>query len=272
MSSNLNITEKKYRKLAIHVALNSFSYAVVDTLTNTVSSFNEVDFSAFPSEKTIEEKLDIIFDEHAKLNKKYDEVLVIHDNNYNTFVPKALFDEKFLGSYLQYNSKVFENDFFTHDVLSNYEIHNVYIPYMNINNALLDRFKSFDYKNSNSILVTKLLDLSKNIEEKQVFVHVGKNKFELVVVQNQALLFFNSFDYKTSEDFLYYLLFTAEQLDLNPEVFKLYLLGRIDQENALYKIAYQYVRNVFLLDVSNFKKNNKFSKSTNLKHFILFQS
>jgi hypothetical protein len=272
MSNNLNITEKQYKKIAIQVATSGFSYCVFDTLDNTIKSVNEVDFSDYPKEKTIEEKIDIVFNDHKKLSKKYDEVVVIHDNNYNTFVPKALFDENFMGSYLQYNSKVFENDFFTYDALSNYEINNVYIPYVNINNSLLDRFKSFDYKNSNSILVSKLLDLSKNIEEKQVFVHVGTTKFELVVVQNQQLIFFNSFDYKTPEDFIYYLLFTAEQLDLNPENFKLYLLGKITDESALYKIAYAYVRNISLLDVSSIKRNNKFSNIVNLQHFILFQS
>jgi hypothetical protein len=148
----------------------------------------------------------------------------------------------------------------------------IYIPYVNINNFLLDQFTTFNYKHASSVLVSKLLDISKNIDEKQVFVHFSSNRFEIVVVQNQKLLLFNSFDFTTEVDFIYYLLFTTEQLNLNPEHFKLFLLGGISEDSELFSIAYKYVRNISLLDVSELQKHNDFSTAQNLKHFILFQS
>jgi hypothetical protein len=73
-------------------------------------------------------------------------------------------------------------------------------------------------------------------------VHFSEGHFE-IIIQNQKLLFFNSFDYQTPEDFIYYVLFTAEQLSLNPENFPLELIGNIDSESH-FKIAYKYIRNV----------------------------
>ena len=212
------------------------------------------------------------FENNTELKASYDEVVVIHSNNLSTFVPTALFDEDYLGSYLQFNTKVFETDFFAFDALPNYEMNHVFIPFVNINNYLLDQFSTFNYKHVNTILVSKLLELSKNIDEKQVFVHFSKNKFEIIVVQNQKLLLFNSFDFVTKEDFIYYLLFTTEQLNLNPENFKVQLLGVISEDSELFEIAYKYVRNVSILDVSNIENNNDLSKADNLKHFILLQS
>lgn len=272
MAVNGNITEKIYKKLVLQVSLNGFCFCVADTLNNSILLFKEVDFSNFPVSRKVEDLYWKAFLEHPELTKMYDEVLVLHDNNLNTFVPTALFDEQFLGSYLQYNTKVFETDFFTFDAIANQEMHNVYVPYANINNYLLDQFESFDYKHVNSVLVSKLLEKSKNVEEKQVFVHFGSQKFEIVVVQNQKLLLFNSFEYVTEADFIYYLLFTAEQLNLNPEHFKLQLLGDIAEESSLFKMAYKYVRHVELMDVADVQKNNSFSTADNLKHFILFQS
>jgi hypothetical protein len=49
-------------------------------------------------------------------------------------------------------------------------------------------------------------------------VHFSEGHFEIIVIQNQKLLLFNSFDYQTP-DFIYYVLFTAEQLSLNPKTF-----------------------------------------------------
>ena len=272
MSIHSSITEKKYKKLSIQVSLDGISFCVFDTLQHSVLTVQSINFADFPKESKVEDHIWKTFLNHKELTKTYDEVVVIHNNNLNTFVPGAVFDEQFLGSYLQYNTKVFETDFFAFDELENYEMNNVYIPYVNINNYLLDQFETFNYKQTNSILVSKVLDISKNREEKLVFVHFSATKFEIIVVQNQKLLFFNSFDYKTKEDFIYYLLFTAEQLKLNPEHFNMYLLGEISEEDELFKIAYQYVRNISLLDVSELQKHNDLSQAENLKHFILLQS
>jgi hypothetical protein len=272
MSNSINITEKKYNKLIIQTNLNGFVFCIFDTLNNKVIAIKEINFSTYSTVSKIEDYFWKAFSEHKELSSKYDEILVIHDSNLNTFVPKAMFDEQFLGSYLQYNTKVFETDFFTFDEISNHEMNNVYIPFVNINNYLLDQFESFNYKHSGSVLLEKLFAITKNNDEKQVFVHFTSDRFDLVVIQNQNLILFNSFEYKTPEDFIYYLLFTAEQLQLNPENFKLQLLGSISKEDSYYEIAYKYIRNVSLLDVYEIMKQNDLTTAQNLKHFILLQS
>jgi len=50
------------------------------------------------------------------------------------------------------------------------------------------------------------------------------------------------------------------------------LLGTIAVEDNFYQLAYKYIRNVSLFDVSDLQKNNAFSTAQNQKHFILFQS
>lgn len=272
MSHTPDITEKKYRKLVLLVGTKGFSYVVHDTLNQKVGAVQHIDFSTFPRANKVEDHYWKAFVDHYDLTRDYDEVLVIHNNSLNTFVPKALFDEDFLGSYLQYNAKVFETDFFDYDDIPNTDMNNVYIPYVNINNFLIDQFGPFTYKNTNSILVSRLLEMSKNIDSKRVFVHFTKHCFEIVVVQNQKLLLFNSFEYRTKEDFLYYLLFTAEQLNLNPETFRLQLLGEISEDSEYFQMAYKYVRNVSLIDLDDFPGHSSLSKSDRLKHFILLQS
>ena len=271
-TENTNITEKVYKKLSIQVSLNGLSFCCFNTLNDTVSSVNEVQFDTVDKNAKIEELFANAFQSYPELSETYDEILVIHNNNLSTFVPEPLFDEHFLGSYLQYNTKVFETDFFAFDVILKCQMNSVYIPYVNINNFFIDQFGSFDYKHANSILVHKLLIASKNKEEKKMFIHINSGHFEIIVVQNQKLLLFNSFDYNTAEDFIYYILFTAEQLNLNPENFPLELIGNIDQENDCFKIAYKYIRNVSLIDVEDLRWNNYFSEAENRKHYILFNS
>lgn len=263
-----NITEKKYQKLTVQVSSNGMTFSSFDTLNHNILSVDEVIFDGANAETTVEKTLK----EHAVFQESYDEVVVLHENNLATFVPQPLFNEQYIGSYLQYNTKVFETDFFDYDTISSYSMHTVYVPNVTINNAFESHFGKLSYKHVHTVLVSRLLDLSKNVDDKRMFVHMSKNHFEIIIVQNQHLMLFNSFDYKTPEDLIYYLLFTAEQLNMNPESFRLEFIGDIAENDAYFKIAYKYIRNVSIFDITDLQPNNSFSTADNLKHFILFQS
>lgn len=270
MWQNTSVIDKMYQKLVIQVSLNGLSFATFDTLMNKPQTLKKIDLGKFNVNTKIEDLFAEAFQNNPELKAGYDEIVIIHNNNLSTFVPTALFDEEYLGSYLQFNTKVFETDFFAFDELANYEMNNVYIPYVNMNNYFIDQFGTFDYKHANTVLVNKLLDLSKNNEERKMFVHVSDTHFEIVVIQNQKLQLYNTFEYKTPEDFIYYILFTAEQLQLNPENFKLELLGKIAEGDPLYDIAYKYVRNTHLFDVSFMF--GALTEPEKREHFILLHS
>jgi hypothetical protein len=61
---------------------------------------------------------------------------------------------------------------------------------------------------------------------------------------------------------LYYILFVAEQFQLNPDDFLLILMGEIELESAIYKLIYQFVRNVSFYITKN---------SISHQHFVLNQ-
>ena len=267
--TNNDITQKNYKKLSIQVSLSGLSFCVFDLLSNTVQSVQSV---VFPKNSIIEESLWKVFIDYPILTQPFDEVIVLHDNNLNSFVPNSLFDEKFIGSYLQYNVKVFETDFFTFDSLQTHDMSNVYVPYVNINNFLLDHYNTFNYKHKNSILVERLLKINRNSQEKEVYFHFQSICFEIIVVKGNKLIFFNSFEYNTPEDFIYYILFTFEQLQLNPETISVKILGTISKDSDYFTIAYKYIRNCDLFDslilLNSFGRTDEEIRS----HFTLFHS
>jgi hypothetical protein len=263
------ITTKNYQKLSLQIAAAGMSFCVFDRLNWQVSNYNYIPFTKHVA---LEDELWRVFVQHPELKLQYDEVVVLHENSFNTFVPNALFDQNYPGSYLQYNTKVFEADFFAWDTLGSYDITNVYVPLMNVNNFLVERLGTFDYKNTNSVLVEKLLDASVNVDEKQVFVHVQETHFEIVVVHDQKLLLYNSFEYANAEDFLYYLLFTMEQLALNPETVKVWILGKIDESHPSFALAYTYIRNIALFEPDSTITKWTVDKELALHNFILLNS
>src|SRR5690554_7094147 len=121
------MTNSSSQKLYIQVSLQKFSYCIKDQSNNQVVDFKSIILDPF---KTIEKQLDFIFDKEATLQSGFDDILVLHNNNLNTFVPTALFDKTALGSYLQYNIKVFPTDYFDYDSMEHLQMENIYVPYV----------------------------------------------------------------------------------------------------------------------------------------------
>ena len=219
---------------------------------------------------TPQKQLDFItneFKNNALLNQEFTSVSVTHSNNLSTFVPLPFFNKDNLREYLQYNLKVLENEFITYDTLESAEIANVYIPFVHINNYLFDRFGSFEYKHTSSVLVETLLKENLLNDKTHFFVNVETGIFQIVVLKNKKMEFFNTFNFKTKEDFIYYILFTAEQLNLNPTAFQLTFLGAIEKESELYEITYKYIKNIDFIQVDFLLSEDV--KISNHSHFTL---
>ncbi|WP_046756997.1 DUF3822 family protein [Kordia jejudonensis] len=243
------IKESNYNKLSIQIALNGLSFCILDTVKNEITSLERFHFETVTNPLQLEKQIITVLNTHKNLfDQPFQEVVVSHINSLSTFVPKPLFSDKNLSDYLKYNNKILPNDYITFDVVTNNDMVNVYIPYVNINNLFFDKYGAFSYKHFATILLENIFQLADNNQEAVVYVHVQKDQFEIIVIKNKKLLFYNSFEYLTSEDFIYYVLFSIEQLQLNTNELQLYFLGDISKEDSLYTVTYTYVRNVSFVD------------------------
>ena len=167
---------------------------------------------------------------------------------------------------MKYSVKTIATDLIVYDELECIDTKNVYIPFVNINNFLFQNFGEFEYKHHSSILLEKLF-LQSNASL-HFYVNISHSIFDIVVIEDAKLLFYNIFEYQTKEDFIYYVLFTLEQLELNPEETIISLLGDIDKESSLFKVLFTYVRNIRFLNSKNtiFNDQTEIAKHSN---FIL---
>lgn len=248
-NSNLDYNDLKDCHLSIQLRLDGFSFCILNIDTKEVHAIENFSFTnkSNSPEKHLE-NVSKLFESEELLQQRYGSVNITHVNSLSTLVPKALFDPENLKQYIKYSSKIYKNDYIVFDPIENHDIINVYVPFVNINNFLLDKFGGFEYKHASTILVENLLNTYKFSERPHIFAHVLDTQLEIVVIANNKLLLYNSFTYETKEDFIYYILFIAEQLQLNPEKLELILSGFIKKESDKYKIAYTYIRNVSLLE------------------------
>ncbi len=259
-------------KMSIQVRLNGFSFCILNCTNNKITWYKKIDLGKEHSPVDLLKEIEKLYSEEKHLKNKFEEVTILFSNNLYTLVPEAYFIEKEASTYLKFNTKILKTDVVAHDILSN-ELVNVYIPYTNINNYFFDKYGEFEFKHNITVLIEAVLAKKNESLNTQVYLNDFSNYYDLVVVHNNKLLLANTFQYETKEDFIYYLLFTAEQLQIDPSEFKLWLLGDIAKESEIFDIAYNYIKNIdFLIPTFNFTSELEQSETFHREAFSLLKT
>ncbi len=236
-------------RLSVQIALTGLSFFVAD------DSGTPIDYYTYPFEfpiapEELQWHLEKALKEHPEWQESGITPTVIHASNLYTVVPSSLFDESRASDYLKFNTKILSNDYVGFDRMDELGMVVVYLPFMNANNFLFDKFGSFDYYHATTQLLDLVLNQFKYEIKPKVFLHVQQGYFDCIVTKNGKLQLCNSFTYKTPEDFIYFVLFCFEQLGINPNEVATVVSGKIDLESPFYEILYTYVRDVHFYENS----------------------
>ena len=230
--------------MTIQYYLDGLSFVVFDTAENKFIALKHYHITEknVPLETLLielQEKESLKLDDFKNVN-------ILIDNNTNTFVPKEFYQEDIKEKYLSLlninNSNVLTDDIIEHDII------NVYASHDN-GNLLNNNIKIY---HSSSILIKKLIkEFSSRNSETRAFVNVKNNSYELIILNNDKLVFHNYFNFNTKEDFLYFILFTFDQLNIDNESIPLYFLGFIEEKSPVIELCSRYIRNIRFFNRDN---------------------
>lgn len=236
-------------RLSVQIALTGLSFLQTD-LDGKLVDLVEKTFEQAMTPEDLLFELSVVLDQPG-WNRDYSKIDVVYATDTATTIPAALFDPDKASEYLKFNTRILSNDFIDHDKLDSLDLIVVYVPFVNINNYLFERFGSFEYFHAYTLLLKQVQQLVGHSKQPMAYVHILPDLFQCILMDQGKLVLINQFRYQTPEDFIYYLLFCLEQHGLDPNSIATTLMGQIDLEDPLYEIAYRYVRNVLLLDASN---------------------
>ncbi len=196
--------------LILKIGTRNFSFLLVKSSDNKIIDFYEHNYEYQLRESEISKELNIKLLNFLKNYNNISNVKLIINNRLSTLVPETLFDEKLSLEYLKYDVKLLKNDVPSYDKIDEIEAVNVYLPFINVNNYLIDNFGTFDYFHYSTLFIKKSIkyELGNN---HYTCLNFRENCFDMAVLKNGKLLFHNSFDYKTKEDVLYFILNSFQQ-------------------------------------------------------------
>lgn len=242
------MTEKKNntlthntKSLSVQVSLNGLCFLIRNEQTE-ILHHQEIQFPMVytPQEVLIEIKKHLA--DNATLFRGITQLTLIHQNLLYSLVPKKFFEKDKMAQYLKLNAQIFETDNPAFDEIDSKELIVTYVPLTNVNNYFFELFGEFSFKHSITDFIEQKLHAAD--QNQAMYVCMRSTYMDVLVFQNQNITLVNSFQYSCPEDFMYYLLFVAEQLQLDPETFQLFLQGDIQINDDFYTMAYSYIRHL----------------------------
>lgn len=168
-------------------------------------------------------------------------------NDRVTILPNAIFTKSELATYHQFNFVPLNEDVFFYDGFTNIAAQNIFA----IPDYLINLFSEVNNKKichfSTSLIEASLLYAKSTNALSLVDVHVLPNSFQVLIIKNKQLELYNSFDYQTSEDFIYYLLFVLEQQKIDNKQANIRLLGEVEKNSTIYNLLYTYINEITIV-------------------------
>ena len=124
--------------LKIKISPNNLTLVVVKHLSGKVLNYFSYNFEKSIPDEELSIKLKSAIEETNIDSSNIISVKLYVNHKVSCIMPESLFDEKLGLEYWKYNSKLLKNDTSSHDTIEEIEAVNVYLPYINVNNFILD--------------------------------------------------------------------------------------------------------------------------------------
>lgn len=197
-----------------------------------------------------DEMMESLKEQEPLLQNFEGQVVLITGDAHHSLVPAEFFNSDELHTY--YGPKNSEH-ILHYDLITSLDHYNVFSLPQKIYKALIVQYPQLSIRCSTSVFLDDLL--SKSTEKPAVIVRVDQKLADMAVIKNEKLTFHNTYQFSTPEDFLYYLIGTAQQQGIDIEKDQFILLGNVYESGGVFHLLSQYLPNL------NFgKRPNRYKK------------
>jgi len=254
-----NTHSKTQNRLSILINRNGLSYLISDADNKAIVDLSSHDFVDHSPEEELHHFIHKYLNEKKIVEQSFSDVRVCFVNNLSSFVPLPLFDKNKKATYLENHADIRKQDYVSFDDISSSQIANVYIPYVNVNNMLLESFGKFSYVHCSSLLLEILSKESNENTQPLWFVHIQYDLAYYFLLVKGKLQFYNAFNWTDEKDVLYYTMAVAKNNSLALDQTNLLMSGQIKGGDKTHQLLSKYIHKTSFFTPSN--RSNKLSST-----------
>ncbi len=172
-------------------------------------------------------ELQRIINERNLLLADFDRVNIIHHNRLNTLVPQTLFKPEAASVWLRQNVRLLADDTVSYEPADIIKAVNVYVPFSPLKIAI-DTQKIHQTHTAGVFFdnISALQSKQLQLPVFEIYLNIFPKDFQIAVFKNEVLQVYNHFDYETVDEFLYYLFFVLETIQINESKSHIYVMGK----------------------------------------------
>ncbi len=260
--------------LSIQLSIENIVFTILNNDKNKFIGIESYNFNDINNVGQLPSYLGMVLNNRPSFAFPYDKVYFLYQNRYSTLIPQPLFVEENKNLYLGFNQPFQEDSRIVFDELKNNDAINIYyIPNLVIQKAK-DFWPNVNIMHFSSALIESLsINFKNKVGPDTMFVNLQTGCFDIVYFKENKLHYYNSFDFRTKEDFIYFLLITIDQLMLNPEDVNVILSGDIDKTSDAYRMINQYIKNYsFIMPNENYSYSYILDEIKDHQYYTLYNA
>jgi hypothetical protein len=243
----LDINNLSQYSLFLSIEDKNLRVAVVDANEKKCMVLEDYRFSGVVSRHDTIQQLNTVLEGHLVLRAGYwGQVALVARNGGFSYVPDEYFDETQKSSYLYFNPNSLENM----DLYNYRHTQNGLCSVFQVEQEFVDWAKKA-YPNkevkvlhqADVFLATALKEVNPSYET-NIFIDIENRYMNMLIVQGGRVLLYNRYYYQSPQDFVYFLLFAIDELQINTETCQTLLYGEISKDSGIFNLLNKYIKNV----------------------------
>ena len=245
--------------LSILITQDGLSYSIYDEIDKKVQALVSMQFEANKTDEIRQ------FVETEGLKEtQFENVNIVYATPNTTIVPDAIFDENSARDIYALNRRISPDDEIRYSRLPKSQTVIIFAAEKKITTLLDELFPHYNmFPQSYPLIETGLTKtkISEKPNRTRVLVQIFENFFEILVIDKGQIANYNTYAYKTSNDILYFIINTFEQLGLSQEECEITFSGFIEQDDLAVMHLKKFVRTVYFESInSDYKYFYKFQE------------
>ena len=233
-------------RLTVQFALDGLSYALLDTQNSRLIALECYQSELLTDSHVIFRTLEQALDQRGLNNKAFQSVICIFDERIHTLIPEPIFNDVDEAKYLEFSFQIPEGYTIISEKMASMACFNVFVLPKTLKEKVLSKWEGATITHSSSVFINGLTPVYR--QGTQVFVNVHSCDFDMVILKEGHLFFFNNFKYNTKEDFAYFLLFALEQNGLSGQDMTVQFSGLILPSSEILDLCKHYVKELSFIE------------------------
>jgi len=227
--------------LSIQADLNGFSFCLYDSRQKKHVVFRKYVLQSNLLIENFLKAMEEIFNTDDLLSSSYASSSFMFLTQKSTLIPDSYFDKNLLKSYFEFNHALDTLDEIHYNYIPAIDAYNVFTLHTYMASEVGNHLKGVKFYHQAFPFIEKMLEYSSSRQKQIMAIGLNNQFFDIMVSQGSKLKLYNTFQYNSQTDLLYFILFICKQFNIEPRQLELLLSGELSDIMTYSEAIREYV-------------------------------